>query len=318
MVLFNTSKNSILELEEQEEWKSVKSNLKSLQLKLTRATKYLPKYDQNIYKNFITETTEKLNVAESKSRSTFTFKKSSIPTPSTLSDLSTRTALSAALSAESADSVPLVSTQIPSSMLDMCSTIDGVKLDPTQTSTNHSSTSSNKAILSPRVENQTITITSKSTDVVLTNHHSSTIKFTTPLTTLFLSNMTNCIIGPVDVQSSVFIEKLENVVVGCRARQVRCHGCVNVIVYGDLGSGPIIEDCVGMTFRPLERKLLPNVVIVDGMNKDGGGANHYARVEDFNWQKQTASPNFKVQNETAFPDVHVDGLTTFDFAGIMQ
>lgn len=75
------------------------------------------------------------------------------------------------------------------------------------------------------------------------------------------------------------------------ARQVRMHGCADVTVYLWCGSHPIIEDCKGVRFAPL-----PDVYYRAWRGGDGGGGgteeNQWDQVDDFNWLKAEASPNW--------------------------
>ncbi|KAK7732240.1 hypothetical protein SLS53_008529 [Cytospora paraplurivora] len=80
------------------------------------------------------------------------------------------------------------------------------------------------------------------------------------------------------------------------ARQVRMHDCAGVTVYLWCGSHPIIEDCEGVRFAPV-----PDVYYRawrgGGDGGDGGDGedtdrNQWDQVDDFNWLKAEASPNW--------------------------
>ncbi|ROW09913.1 hypothetical protein VPNG_06331 [Cytospora leucostoma] len=79
------------------------------------------------------------------------------------------------------------------------------------------------------------------------------------------------------------------------ARQVRMHDCADVTVYLWCGSHPIIEDCEGVRFAPI-----PDVYYRAWRVGGGGGEemdtdtdkNQWDQVDDFNWLKAEASPNW--------------------------
>jgi hypothetical protein len=73
------------------------------------------------------------------------------------------------------------------------------------------------------------------------------------------------------------------------ARQVRMHECVGVTVYLWCGSHPIIEGCSGVRFAPLPDVYQP----AGGQEGREGPENQWDQVDDFNWLKAEASPNWE-------------------------
>lgn len=77
------------------------------------------------------------------------------------------------------------------------------------------------------------------------------------------------------------------------ARQVRMHQCEDVSVYLWCASHPIIEDCKGVRVAPLPE----NYLAAGQVNDDGDGGNQWDQVDDFNWLKAEASPNWERLSE---------------------
>lgn len=140
------------------------------------------------------------------------------------------------------------------------------------------------------IKNKLIVIDDTQTDLTLKNYESCVITFTQPLTSLFLSNLKNCVVGPVKVETSILIQHLTNVKLQISSRQLRCHDSSNVHIYCSTNSGPIIEDCNKFVFLPWS----------------SGGC--FDKVEDFNWQKQSASPNFKIDRSQDSSDFVIGDL----------
>ncbi|CAG8450574.1 792_t:CDS:2 [Ambispora gerdemannii] len=102
------------------------------------------------------------------------------------------------------------------------------------------------------------------------------------------------LVGPVG--SSVLIHDCERCVfvVGCH--QFRMHTSKKMTIYLHVTSHPIIEDCHDIQFAPY-------TLSIDGLDKMfeavklESNINHYDKVEDFNWLRQQASPNWKLLPE---------------------
>ncbi|KAG9297962.1 hypothetical protein G9A89_018790 [Geosiphon pyriformis] len=133
-----------------------------------------------------------------------------------------------------------------------------------------------------------------------------------------LSNLSNCIVNLVSpkviigaiqikglkntlvvagpVASSILIHDCEQCVfvVGCH--QFRMHASKKITIYLHVTSHPIIEDCHEIQFAPY-------TLLLDGLESMFKAAkldpkvNKYEKVEDFNWLRQQASPNWSLVPE---------------------
>ncbi|RPA95151.1 TBCC-domain-containing protein [Choiromyces venosus 120613-1] len=98
-------------------------------------------------------------------------------------------------------------------------------------------------------------------------------------TLLFLSGAIN---GPIHITS------LSNTTILIACRQFRMHDANNVDVYLLCSSRPIIEDCSGVRFAPLD---------VDVGGEWRSVRNLWDQVDDFKWLKSGHSPNWEVMEE---------------------
>ncbi|CUS08481.1 unnamed protein product [Tuber aestivum] len=98
-------------------------------------------------------------------------------------------------------------------------------------------------------------------------------------TLLFLSNAIN---GPIHLTS------LSNTTILVACRQLRMHDAKNVDVYLLCSSRPIIEDCSGVRFAPLDAHLGGEWESVNNL---------WDQVDDFKWLKSEHSPNWEVMRE---------------------
>ncbi|CAZ85520.1 unnamed protein product [Tuber melanosporum] len=98
-------------------------------------------------------------------------------------------------------------------------------------------------------------------------------------TLLFLSGAIN---GPIHLTS------LSNTTVLVACQQFRMHDSKNLDVYLLCSSRPIIEDCSGIRFAPLD---------VDAGGEWESVKNLWDQVDDFKWLKSGHSPNWEVMGE---------------------
>ncbi|CAG8780198.1 17290_t:CDS:2, partial [Acaulospora morrowiae] len=97
--------------------------------------------------------------------------------------------------------------------------------------------------------------------------------------------------GPVG--SSILIYDCERclLLVGCH--QFRMHTSKKMFIYLHVTSHPIIEDSHDIEFAPYTL-LTPGLDKMFEIAKLDHSNNKYDKVEDFNWLKQQASPNWKI------------------------
>ncbi|CAG8743574.1 12845_t:CDS:2, partial [Racocetra persica] len=113
--------------------------------------------------------------------------------------------------------------------------------------------------------------------------------------------------GP--VRSSILIYDCERCVflIGCH--QFRMHTSRQMTIYLHTTSHPIIEDCHNILFAPYTL-LIPDLNNMFEAAKLDQKNNKYDKVEDFNWLKQQASPNWRTVSENKilknWPFLHAD------------
>jgi hypothetical protein len=95
-------------------------------------------------------------------------------------------------------------------------------------------------------------------------------------------------------QDSCLLHSLKDCILFVRARQLRIHDSVNVTVYSNVNSGPIIEDCSSMRFGLWDC--------------EGTEDNQWNNVQDFCWLKQSKSPNFEYVEQGDLDLVLASGL----------
>ncbi|KAG0644155.1 tubulin binding cofactor C-domain-containing protein [Tuber brumale] len=134
---------------------------------------------------------------------------------------------------------------------------------------------------------------SSSSSLLLSDISTSIILFPTTKTPLFSSaavkNVTNTLLflsgainGPIHLTS------LSNTTILVACRQFRMHDAENVDVYLLCSSRPIIENCWGIRFAPLD---------VDVGGEWESVKNLWDQVDDFKWLKSGHSPNWEVMGE---------------------
>ncbi|KAI8368684.1 tubulin binding cofactor C-domain-containing protein [Choanephora cucurbitarum] len=123
-------------------------------------------------------------------------------------------------------------------------------------------------------------------DVLLSNLKDCIIileKKDVSLSAIHIKNVDRCVIYGGTIEGSVLMYGLTNstLIVGCH--QFRMHESHNVDIMLHVTSRPIIEDS--------------NQIQVGRWDVEGSN-NYYDQVEDFNWLKKQASPNWKVMDST--------------------
>lgn len=113
----------------------------------------------------------------------------------------------------------------------------------------------------------------------------------TPFANLVVRDVAGSLVVAGRVAGAAHVTGVRDSVLVLNARQVRMHECANVTVYLWCGSHPIIEDCRGVRFAPLPGRYLAEGQ--DAGGGGGGGGNQWDQVDDFNWLKAEASPNWE-------------------------
>ena len=127
---------------------------------------------------------------------------------------------------------------------------------------------------------QMINVESKETDVTLKDvDHCIVWIQAVELTSLFIKNVKNSIIITGPIAGSLFCEHVQDCCIASQCRQLRIHHSIRTHFYVSLVSTGIIEDCQALTFGP----------------HPSGSA--LPKIEDFNWQKRTPSPNFQLVDQ---------------------
>lgn len=118
-----------------------------------------------------------------------------------------------------------------------------------------------------------------------------------PFASLAIRNVSRSLIIAGRVDGPAHVTGVRGSVLVLDARQVRMHECAGVTVYLWCGSHPIIEGCSGVRFAPLpgaycssHHHHLLNLAAGGGHE---GEENQWDQVDDFNWLKAEASPNWE-------------------------
>ncbi|PSR75827.1 tubulin-specific chaperone C [Coniella lustricola] len=106
-----------------------------------------------------------------------------------------------------------------------------------------------------------------------------------PFSSLAIKDISRSVIIAGRVAGPAHITGVKDAVLVVNARQVRIHECENVSVYLWAGSRPIIEDCTGMRFAEIPAQYLTS--------DQEPSTNQWNQVDDFNWLKSEASPNWR-------------------------
>ncbi|KAI9778371.1 MAG: hypothetical protein M1816_004129 [Peltula sp. TS41687] len=123
-------------------------------------------------------------------------------------------------------------------------------------------------------------------------------QFTSSLT---ITNLDSSLLILPPITGPAHMTRMTNCTLVLRSRQFRLHSCRNVDVYVHCSSRPIVEDCEGIRFAPLEGEVR-RVLFGEDKEKDdaggGGGSgllNRWDQVDDFNWIRPGEhSPNWRV------------------------
>lgn len=122
----------------------------------------------------------------------------------------------------------------------------------------------------------------------IVNLHSDPNSRTQPavLKTVTIKNITSSLLLCNEVIGPAHLTNLSNSIVVLASHQTRIHNSHNCDIYLLTPSRPIIEDCSNIRFAPL-----PKVFMREG---EEGRLNLWDQVDDFQWLRKEASPNWKV------------------------
>ncbi|CAG8577255.1 14233_t:CDS:2 [Dentiscutata erythropus] len=126
---------------------------------------------------------------------------------------------------------------------------------------------------------------------------------------IHIKRLKDTIIMASPVRSSILIYDCERCVflIGCH--QFRMHTSRQMTIYLHTTSHPIIEDCNNILFAPYTLSI-PSLGNMFEAAKLDPINNKYDKVEDFNWLKQQASPNWQTISENKilrdWPFLHMD------------
>jgi hypothetical protein len=120
------------------------------------------------------------------------------------------------------------------------------------------------------------------------------IEIKIPLKTLYLHTLKNCRIICGLIDGAIFGDRLENCEISVVAHQIRIHNTLNTIFKVFVSSSMIIEDSNGIQVSELKLSDL-NEKDADEFrgSKFFKMQNNWNGVKDFNWIKDTPSPNIK-------------------------
>lgn len=145
-----------------------------------------------------------------------------------------------------------------------------------------------------------------------------TAVFVPPSRAAFIQDCRGCTVLAVPIAGSVFVSNCRDCSIYVCCHQLRMKDCHNMAVYVWCASTPIIENCDGMRFGPYTRwtGLLRSSVAVPPSGELVSFPTHeewvrtvgdiadldrtrlsYEAVDDFQWLRKTASPNWRAMTE---------------------
>ncbi|CAG8558851.1 9600_t:CDS:2 [Ambispora leptoticha] len=282
-LLSNTTSTSVIT----KECDKILERINNLEKKLTEATIYLPSYDQRQLSLQIKSMIDELNIRRTllAPKQKFSFKSRKVATSNDESKkLTTK-------SESKSTTTTTTSTTISSSSLDSHN-------DPNlRVITLHNR---QKAFLTVNSYlSSSSSISAKMIDVQLSDLTHCVVNLVSKrifIGAIHVKGLKNSVVVVGPVGSSVLIHDCERCVfvVGCH--QFRIHTSKQMIIYLHVTSHPIIEDCHDIQFAPY-------TIPIDGLDKMfeviklDPNLNHYDKVDDFNWHRQQASPNWKLLPE---------------------
>lgn len=243
--------------------------INNLEKKLTKATAFIPSYDERQFSIQLRELSETLerNKAELTPKAKFSFK-SRKKKPSTPDISSTPTA----------SEVPPISSD--GDILSEATVLFKDKQD---------------AVLTLRDANNSPANT-KSIDILISNIKNCVVVLQedgVQISAVHIKNIENSVVYCGKIEGSVLMYGLKNSVLFAGCHQFRMHEAHNVDMMLHVTSRPIIEDS--------------NNIQVCEWNTINTSTNYFDQIEDFDWLKKQASPNWKVmdQDKKQMLDEHI-------------
>ncbi|CAO0793744.1 unnamed protein product [Mucor circinelloides] len=104
------------------------------------------------------------------------------------------------------------------------------------------------------------------------------------ISAVHIKNIENCVVYCGKIEGSVLMYGLKNSVLFAACHQFRMHEAHNVDMMLHVTSRPIIEDS-------------NNIQVCEWSTINQTSTNYFNQIEDFNWLKKQASPNWKVMDQ---------------------
>ncbi|EIE89581.1 hypothetical protein G6F55_012306 [Rhizopus delemar] len=136
-------------------------------------------------------------------------------------------------------------------------------------------------------------IEKKSIDILLSNLKQSVIILDDSdrkISAIHIKNIEDCVIFCGSIDGSVLIYGITNSILVVDCHQLRIHDARNLEILMHVTSRPIIEDSTGISTGKL--------------SSDNNSINYYDQIEDFNWLKKQASPNWKIMDDSRLEQLH--------------
>ncbi|RHZ52447.1 hypothetical protein Glove_461g73 [Diversispora epigaea] len=261
--------------------------INELERKATDAIRFLPAYDQRQTNLQVRDLIEDLNVkrAELAPRNKFSFKsRKSTGIGKILADSNQESKESNNSDSDSKSVIP------PVKEISETKTSNNEKLQ-TITINDHQNTyiSINSYLKFSSSENKVFDFQISNLDHCIVNLVNSNVT----IGAIHIKGLKNTLIMSGPVGSSILIYDCERCffLVGCH--QFRMHTSKQMTIYLHVTSHPIIEDCHDIEFAPytLTNSELNQMFKMANLDQTN---NKYDKVEDFNWLRKQASPNWRV------------------------
>ncbi|CAH1763599.1 22446_t:CDS:2 [Entrophospora sp. SA101] len=247
-----------------------------LEKKATDATTFLPAYDQRQSHLQIKSLIEELNIQKSllapKSKFSFKSKKAAIESKSSLNE-------------EKSASTAAISTSTTTTSTDTDATTKVIDEDNFQTVVLNNQENTYIDINSFSLNNKMVDFQFSNLNNCIINLFNSNIT----IGAINIKGLRNTIIMSGPVGSSILIYDCEKCIF-----LFRMHTSKQISVYLHVTSNPIIEDCEKIQFGFYALTTFPELDKMFETVKLDLKINKYDKVDDFNWLKQQASPNWKI------------------------
>ncbi|GAN10602.1 tubulin-specific chaperone c protein [Mucor ambiguus] len=249
---------------------NILQNINNLEKKLTKATAFIPSYDERQFSIQLKELSETLerNKAELTPKAKFSFKsRKKKPSAPEISNTS------------STSQAPLASKD--GDILSEATVLFKDKEDAVLTLSDANKSSAND----------------KSIDILISNVKNCVVILQEngiQISAVHIKNIENSVVYCGEIEGSVLMYGLKNSVLFAGCHQFRMHEARNVDMMLHVTSRPIIEDS-------------NNIQVCEWNIINQTSTNHFDQIEDFNWLKKQASPNWKVmdQNKKQMLDEHI-------------